>query len=118
MDSDRIWAHTDAARRDLAERLSTLTPEQWQTPSLCRHWSVRDVTVHLSQAHASFRDVLVPLIRARFDFDRLVFSMARAVSSVFQWCSLSGPRTHSAGTIRASAPASADPAVSATEVSS
>src|SRR5256885_14810123 len=34
-------------RRDLRRFLPTLTPEQWQTPSLCRGWTVRDVVAHL-----------------------------------------------------------------------
>ena len=37
----------------------------------------------------------------------IVFSIARACSSVRQWCSFSGPRTHSAGTRTTSTPASA-----------
>ncbi|MFC7406338.1 maleylpyruvate isomerase family mycothiol-dependent enzyme [Georgenia alba] len=34
-------------RRELAELLETLTPEQWATPSLCAGWSVRDVVAHI-----------------------------------------------------------------------
>lgn len=34
-------------RRDLADFLDTLAPEQWETPSLCQGWSVRDVVAHL-----------------------------------------------------------------------
>ncbi|NGN95274.1 maleylpyruvate isomerase family mycothiol-dependent enzyme [Nocardioides sp. KC13] len=36
-----------AERRDLADFLETLTPEQWDQPSLCRGWSVRDVVAHM-----------------------------------------------------------------------
>jgi uncharacterized protein (TIGR03083 family) len=36
-----------AERRDLADLLATLTPEQWAAPTLCTEWSVRDVAAHL-----------------------------------------------------------------------
>lgn len=34
-------------RAELATFLATLTPEQWNTPSLCAGWSVRDVAAHV-----------------------------------------------------------------------
>jgi uncharacterized protein (TIGR03083 family) len=34
-------------RLDLADLLDTLTPEQWEAPSLCQGWSVRDVVAHV-----------------------------------------------------------------------
>jgi uncharacterized protein (TIGR03083 family) len=34
-------------RRDLADLLDSLTPEQWAAPSLCAGWSVRDVVAHI-----------------------------------------------------------------------
>jgi uncharacterized protein (TIGR03083 family) len=34
-------------RRDLRQFLTTLSPEQWQTASLCRGWTVRDVVAHM-----------------------------------------------------------------------
>ncbi|QRY42879.1 maleylpyruvate isomerase family mycothiol-dependent enzyme [Mycolicibacterium boenickei] len=34
-------------RADLAEFLATLTPEQWQTESLCTGWTVKDVVAHV-----------------------------------------------------------------------
>jgi uncharacterized protein (TIGR03083 family) len=33
---------------DLAERLSVLGDEQWNSPSLCAQWSIRDVLAHLT----------------------------------------------------------------------
>lgn len=37
-----------AERADLADLLSTLTPEQWDAPSLCEEWRVRDVVAHVA----------------------------------------------------------------------
>lgn len=34
-------------RADLAAFLSSLTPEQWQAPTLCPGWRVRDVVAHV-----------------------------------------------------------------------
>lgn len=36
-----------AERADLAEFLATLTPEEWEAPSLCSKWSVKDVVAHV-----------------------------------------------------------------------
>jgi uncharacterized protein (TIGR03083 family) len=34
-------------RADLADLLATLTPQQWEAPSLCAGWRVRDVVAHM-----------------------------------------------------------------------
>lgn len=34
-------------RADLAEFLATLTPQQWDAPSLCAGWTVKDVVAHM-----------------------------------------------------------------------
>lgn len=34
-------------RADLAEFLATLTPQQWDAPSLCTRWTVKDVVAHM-----------------------------------------------------------------------
>lgn len=36
-----------AERVDLATLLRTLSPEQWEAPSLCTNWRVRDVVAHM-----------------------------------------------------------------------
>ena len=45
--SDDIWPVVHAERRALAADLAGLTPEQWQTPSLCTGWTVQDVLAHM-----------------------------------------------------------------------
>ena len=59
-----------AERADLAELLATLTPEQWNAPSRCTEWRVRDVVAHMF----SYEELgPVALVRrfaaARFDGD-------------------------------------------------
>ena len=46
-----IWTRIREERQALADLLPTLTNEQWETPSLCDGWSVRDVVAHLISVH-------------------------------------------------------------------
>jgi uncharacterized protein (TIGR03083 family) len=43
-----IWAMIHRERAALADDLATLTPEQWDQPSQCEGWSVRDVVAHMT----------------------------------------------------------------------
>jgi uncharacterized protein (TIGR03083 family) len=43
-----IWSTIADERGALADDLAGLTPAQWETPSLCTRWTVRDVVAHLS----------------------------------------------------------------------
>ncbi len=47
MEREQVWDHTIAARLSLAATLATLTPEEWDHPSLCDGWRVRDVAAHV-----------------------------------------------------------------------
>lgn len=61
-----------AERIDLADLLETLTPEQWEAPSLCSGWRVRDVVAHvISYEEHDQRDFLRRLRTAGFRFSRL-----------------------------------------------
>jgi uncharacterized protein (TIGR03083 family) len=44
------WPAVHAERRALADDLGKLTDQQWQTPSLCSGWTVRQVLGHLTAA--------------------------------------------------------------------
>jgi uncharacterized protein (TIGR03083 family) len=57
---------------EFGKLLRGLTPEQWQTPSLCAGWSVHDVVLHIAW-HTHNRDVqrVVQLLRARNSEARL-----------------------------------------------
>lgn len=55
-----------AERRDVAALLATLTPEQWEAPSLCEGWRVRDVVAHtISYDHLSRRGLLRRFVQGR-----------------------------------------------------
>ena len=58
-------AHTGATLTAIADILSTLTPEQWQAPSLCDGWRVQDVVGHLVwRTGSSNRELLTSIGRA------------------------------------------------------
>lgn len=46
-----IWRLTHEHRQRVADLLATLTPEEWDTPSLCAGWRVRDVAAHNVETH-------------------------------------------------------------------
>ncbi len=47
MDADTVWRHIHQQREALAAQLSALDDEQWEQPSLCAGWTVRDVAAHI-----------------------------------------------------------------------
>jgi uncharacterized protein (TIGR03083 family) len=58
-------------RRDLADYLDTLTAEEWERPSLCRGWSVRDVPGHVtSYDMLSWPALLALFARSGFSLSR------------------------------------------------
>lgn len=58
-------------REDLAKFLATLEPEQWDAPSLCEGWRVRDVVGHMiSYEKLGFGGVMRRFVKARLSFSR------------------------------------------------
>ena len=41
------WDHIQVDREALADYLATLSPTDWDTPSLCDGWTVKGVATHL-----------------------------------------------------------------------
>jgi uncharacterized protein (TIGR03083 family) len=66
-----IWTTISAERGALADDLANLTPAQWDTPSLCNEWTVRDIVAHLS-ATASLNPgtFFINMAKAGFNFDK------------------------------------------------
>lgn len=70
-DQDEGFALVAAERRDLADRLETLTAEQWRTHTLCREWSVRDMAAHLTVGPTvSIPELGIAMLRSRGSFHR------------------------------------------------
>ena len=72
MDVDEVWRAIDAERASLAELLEQLTPEQWDTASLCAGWRVREVGAHLTLAQMGPAQAVLNLARAGGSFNRMI----------------------------------------------
>ena len=73
MDVEESWQVIERERRSLADLLETLTDDEWERPSLCVGWRVRDVAAHLTLAPQppGPGSMLWRGFRARGSFDRL-----------------------------------------------
>jgi uncharacterized protein (TIGR03083 family) len=61
----------------LVEMLESLTPSQWNAPSLCAGWRVRDVVSHMLMPYElTTTRFLGGLVAHRFDFDRMANAWA------------------------------------------
>jgi uncharacterized protein (TIGR03083 family) len=59
-------------RADLADLLADLAPQQWDAPTLCTRWRVRDVVTHMiSYEGLGRRELVGRAVRARFRPGRL-----------------------------------------------
>ena len=68
-----------AERRAVADMLDGLSPQQWETQSLCADWTVRQVAAHLSVVLTrGWGTFLVAAIRAGGNLDRARKSGAAA----------------------------------------
>ncbi|HLM05849.1 MAG TPA: maleylpyruvate isomerase family mycothiol-dependent enzyme [Blastococcus sp.] len=78
MDRNEKWDVIAGQRRVLADVLAGLDEHQWEQPSLCTEWRVRDVAAHLALTPQSpgILSILAQGIRARGDFDRVNRSLA------------------------------------------
>jgi uncharacterized protein (TIGR03083 family) len=72
MDTDSIWRHIDTERTWMADLLESLPAEDWERPSLCSGWTIRDVGAHLCFAQSPVHSVLWPMARAGFRYDVFV----------------------------------------------
>jgi uncharacterized protein (TIGR03083 family) len=65
------WEMVDAERKDNIAMLEGLSPEQWEVPSLCGGWRVRDVAAHLaSPANYAIGPFMGDLLRSGFNINK------------------------------------------------
>jgi uncharacterized protein (TIGR03083 family) len=58
MDRQTVWTHIHDERAALATTLASLSADQWERPSLCPGWTVRDVAAHvISNPQIRMRDL-------------------------------------------------------------
>lgn len=71
------WDAISAERLALADDLDGLTDAQWETPSLCGDWTVRQVIGHLvATPQLSPRRLIVAVARARGSLDKANSALA------------------------------------------
>lgn len=74
-----LTRHGHAERERLANLLADLADGEWDAPSLCRGWRVREVVAHLTMPfRTSPPRLLVGLAAAGFSFNRYADRAARA----------------------------------------
>ena len=73
---DTVWDHIDRERSELADLLEEFTDPEWETPSLCTAWRVREVGAHLTQATTGLAPTVVAMVRARGRFDVMIRDLA------------------------------------------
>jgi uncharacterized protein (TIGR03083 family) len=77
MDTDEVWRVVDEQRLSLAALLEDLRDEEWDVPSLCAGWRVREVAAHLTLAHMGAWTAGRELVRARGSFNAMIDRTAR-----------------------------------------
>lgn len=78
MGPDQSWQLIEDHRLAIAELLEGLTTQEWECPSLCVGWRVRDVASHLALGTSAppVRVMIREAVRARGNFDRLNHDLA------------------------------------------
>ncbi|MEY2474061.1 MAG: hypothetical protein QOK28_3390 [Actinomycetota bacterium] len=73
-----VWAQVAAQRRELADRVESLEPSQWDAESWCTGWRVRDVLGHLVHlAEATQVSITRDVVRAGGRPGRALSKIAR-----------------------------------------
>lgn len=69
---EEYWSAVRSLRLRIADLLESLTAEEWDAPSLCRGWRVRDVAGHVAVVPTvTTRRMLAVAPRARFNANRI-----------------------------------------------
>lgn len=71
MSRARVYAMVQQEKRDLTALLRELTPQEWESPSLCAGWRVRDVVAHVLYDGTPLLRYGCEVIRVRGSADRL-----------------------------------------------
>jgi len=83
LDRDRAWQVIAAERLRLADLLDEVSGGDWDQPSLCAGWSVRDVAAHMTLQQLGARAAADMMITYRGDTDRAIRECARQRSAAW-----------------------------------
>ncbi len=71
------WELAGKARRDFADMIEALTPDQLQQQSQCGAWTAEGVLAHIASfVETGFGGFVGTMVKSRFDFDKVSVSMA------------------------------------------
>ncbi len=96
-ETETVFQIATANRLLAADMLADLSPQQWQTPSLCAGWTVREVAAHLLEpveTRIGTAGLLARIIRYRGSLDRMVDAEARRVAARPTGAIVAGLREH------------------------
>ena len=74
---DKLWTAIDTQRLRTTDLLSGLTPGEWDTPSLCDGWTVRDVAAHLTLQQLTLGSALRAALRHPGSLNHIINASAR-----------------------------------------
>jgi uncharacterized protein (TIGR03083 family) len=77
IDRDQSWQVISTERHHLADLLDQLADSDWDQPSLCAGWSVRDVAAHLTLQQLGARAAVGMMLAYHGDTDRAIRECAR-----------------------------------------
>ncbi|WP_433525087.1 maleylpyruvate isomerase family mycothiol-dependent enzyme [Nocardia pseudovaccinii] len=79
MDRETCWQTIEQQRRAIADLLADLSADEWETPSLCAGWRVKEVAAHiaLTPQPPSIGVMLGTGIRARGNYNRFIDDLTR-----------------------------------------
>ncbi|MEV0717705.1 maleylpyruvate isomerase family mycothiol-dependent enzyme [Asanoa sp. NPDC050611] len=83
MDRETSWQVIAEQRLALADLLAGLSPAEWEKPSLCARWRVRDVAAHIAMTPRPPGPAVLAraALKARGSFDRLNHDLAVAYAT-------------------------------------
>lgn len=69
--ADDVWSQIHRQRNAVADMLAGLSEQQWEQPSMCGGWLVRDVAAHMiATGHTTPGSFIAGLASAGFAFDK------------------------------------------------
>ena len=77
IDRDQAWQAISSERLRLADLLDQLADADWDQPSLCAGWTVREVAAHLTLQQLGARAAAGMMLTYRGDTDRAIRECAR-----------------------------------------
>ena len=78
MNDDELFEETVAQRTGLVQVLDGLAEGEWDQPSLCENWRIREVVAHITMPYRhSGAAILAAMVRARGKFDVAADRLAR-----------------------------------------